>query len=298
MNDARVLIADDEPLARRTLREHLSGVDWIAHIDEAGDGLAAIRAVDALHPDLLFLDIRMPGASGIAVAEQIAGLCHPDPERSEGEGTGGLGGTTSAPPGLPGSISFAALRVGMTKPPYIIFTTAYDRYAVTAFEIGALDYLLKPFGRDRVRAVLERARVAMEHGMPAVAARAEVLPPSKPLAHVFIKERGRIIAIPLERVERIEACDDYVAVCIDGKRHLLHARLQDLCMRLDPARFIRVHRSHVVNISFVKSIEPRDGSRLMVVLASGARIPASRSAVKLMKYEGRISRLVRYRKVQ
>src|SRR5689334_24626855 len=126
----RVIIADDEPLARRTLREHLRDAGWIGQIDECGDGLSTIRAVDELRPDLLFLDIRMPGASGIAVAEQIA------------------------------------------HRPYIIFTTAFDRYAVTAFEIGALDYLLKPFGRERVHAVLGRARTAVEHGMPAVAARA------------------------------------------------------------------------------------------------------------------------------
>src|SRR6266498_1180892 len=148
MNATRVVIADDEPLARRALREHLAGVDWIGEVHEVGDGLAAIRAVDALRPDLLFLDVRMPGASGIAVAEQI------------------------------------------THHPCIIFTTAYDRYAVTAFEIGVLDYLLKPFGRERVLAVLERARVAMEHGIPAIAARAtQVLLSSKPLSRVFVKER-------------------------------------------------------------------------------------------------------------
>jgi two-component system LytT family response regulator len=235
-NDARVLIADDEPLARRTLREHLSDAEWIGEIHEVGDGLSAIRAVDSLCPDLLFLDIRMPGASGIAVAEQIS------------------------------------------HRPYIIFTTAFDRYAVTAFEIGALDYLLKPFGRERVRAVLARARAAMEHGMPAIAARAwNALSTAKPLSHVFVKERGRMIAIPLEQVERLEACDDYVAVCVDGKRHLLYARLQDLYARLDPTRFIRVHRSHVVNTRFVTTIEPREGSRLTIVVASGARIPASRA---------------------
>ena len=244
MNEVRVLIADDEPLARRTLREHLRGVDWIGEVDEVGDGLAAIRAVDTLRPDLLFLDIRMPGASGIAVAEQV------------------------------------------THRPYIVFTTAFDRYAVTAFEIGALDYLLKPFGRERVRAVLARARLAMEHGLPAVAARAEVLSASKPLSHVFVRERGRMIAIPLDKVERIEACDDYVAVCVEGRRHLLHARLQDLHARLDPARFIRVHRSHVVNLGFVQSIEPRDGARLTIVLSSGARIPASRSGSAQIRASG------------
>ena len=231
----KVLIADDEPLARRTLRDHLSHVDWIEQIDEVGDGLSAIRAVDALRPDLLFLDIRMPGTSGIAVAEQIA------------------------------------------HRPYIIFTTAFDRYAVTAFEIGALDYLLKPFGRERVHAVLARARTAMEHGMPAIAARANVLSASKPLSHVFVKERGRMLAVALERVERLEACDDYVALYVEGRRHLLHARLQDLAARLEPSRFVRVHRSHVVNLSFVTAIEPRDGSRSTILLSSGARIPASRA---------------------
>jgi len=235
-NDVRALIAGDEPLARRTLRGHLSTVDWIGEISEASDGLNAIRMIDAVKPELVFLDIRMPGTSGIAVAEQIV------------------------------------------HRPYIIFTTAYDRYAVTAFEIGALDYLLKPFGRDRVLAVLERARVGLEHGMPPIAARAsQVLSQSRPLSRVFVKERGRMIAIPLEQVEHLEACDDYVALCIEGRRHLLHARLHDLYARVDQARFLRVHRSHVVNVDCIKSLEPREGSRLMVVLASGTRIPASRN---------------------
>jgi two-component system LytT family response regulator len=241
-NDVRVVIADDEPLARRALREHLDSVDWIGEVHEAGDGLSAIRTVDAVKPDLFFLDIRMPGASGIAVAEQIQ--CRP----------------------------------------YIIFTTAFDRYAVTAFEIGALDYLLKPFGRERVLAVLARARVAMEHGIPPIAARASrVLSASKPLSRVFVKERGRMIAIALEKVERFEACDDYVAICIEGRRHLLHARLHDLYARIDQTRFLRVHRSHVVNIDYVTALEPRDGSRLTIVLASGARVPASRAGSALMR---------------
>jgi two-component system LytT family response regulator len=235
-NDARVVIADDEPLARRALRDHMSGLDWIAEVHEAGDGLSAIRAVDRLQPDLLFLDVQMPGASGIAVAEQIA--CRP----------------------------------------YIIFTTAFDRYAVTAFEIGALDYLLKPFGRDRVLGVLARAREAMDQGIPPIAARAtRVLSASRPLSRVFVKERGRMIAIPLESVERLEACDDYVALHVDGRRHLLHVPLHDLYARIDHAHFLRVHRSHVVNVRFISALEPRDGSRLTIVLASGARVPASRA---------------------
>ncbi|HEV8657854.1 MAG TPA: response regulator transcription factor [Thermoanaerobaculia bacterium] len=247
-NDARVVIADDEPLARRMLREHLKCVDWIGEVHEVGDGLSAIRMVDTLRPDLLFLDIRMPGTSGIAVAEQI------------------------------------------TCRPYIIFTTAFDRYAVTAFEIGALDYLLKPFGRERVLTVLARARMAMEHGIPPIAARASrVLSDSKPLSRIYVKERGRMIAIPLDRVEHFEACDDYVGICIDGRRHLLRARLHDLYARIDHTRFLRVHRSHVVNLGFITAVEPCDGSRLTIILASGARITASRSgSVQIRSAELRI----------
>jgi two-component system LytT family response regulator len=234
--DACVLIADDEPLARRTLRDHLSGVEWIREVHEVGDGLKAIRAIDTLRPQLLFLDVMMPGASGIAVTEQI------------------------------------------THHPYIVFTTAFDRYAVTAFEIGALDYLLKPFGRERVMAVVARARLAMDHGMPSIAARAsQVLPTSKPISSVFVKERGRMLRIPLERVERLEACDDYVALYAEGSRHLVHARLRDFHARLDPSRFLRVHRSHIVNLAFVRSLELREGPGLIVVLESGARVTASRA---------------------
>src|SRR5438477_10134150 len=114
-HEARVVIVDDEPLARRTLRSHLGTVDWIGEIHEAGDGLTAIKTIDSVRPSLVFLDIRMPGTSGIAVAEQI------------------------------------------THRPYIIFTTAYDRYAVTAFDLSALDYRLKPFGPARALHVLARA---------------------------------------------------------------------------------------------------------------------------------------------
>ncbi|HEY2905189.1 MAG TPA: LytTR family DNA-binding domain-containing protein [Vicinamibacterales bacterium] len=241
MNESCVVIADDEPLARKTLREHLQTADWIGEIHEAAHGLAAMRLIDDLRPALVFLDVQMPGASGIEVAQQIA------------------------------------------YRPYIVFTTAYDRYAVTAFEIGALDYLLKPFGRDRVMTVLDRARTALRNGAPAILARASQGLGPKPLSHVFVKERDRMIAVALDRVERLEACDDYVALCIDGRRHLLYARLYDLLERLDPDRFIRVHRSFAVNLSFVKSIEPGDGSRLVVVMKSGTRVPASRTGAANLK---------------
>ena len=153
---AVVVIADDEPLARRALRGHLGTLDWLGEVHEVGDGLAAIRAVDTLRPHILFLDIVMPGVTGLAVVEQIK------------------------------------------HRPYIVFTTAFERYAVTAFEIGALDFLLKPFGRERVRAAAERGRSAIEHGMPPVVARAhEALATSRPIQRVFVRERGRVV-VPIE----------------------------------------------------------------------------------------------------
>jgi two-component system LytT family response regulator len=239
---AVVVIADDEPLARRALRGHLAGLDWIGEIHEAGDGLSAIHVVDSVKPHILFLDVVMPGVSGLAVAEQI------------------------------------------THRPYIVFTTAFERFAVTAFEIGALDFLLKPFGRDRVRAAVERGRAALEHGMPSVVARArEALTAGRPIRSVFVRERGRMVAVALDGVERLEACDDYVALHSADRQHLVHARLQDMEARLDPGRFVRIHRSHVVNLDFVVAIEPHDGSRVAAVLKSGARIVASRPGSARLK---------------
>ncbi|MGH9317467.1 MAG: LytR/AlgR family response regulator transcription factor [Thermoanaerobaculia bacterium] len=239
---AVVVIADDEPLARRALRGHLETLDWIGEVHEAGDGWAAIRAVDALRPQILFLDIVMPGVSGLEVAEQI------------------------------------------THRPYIVFTTAFERYAVTAFEIGALDFLLKPFGRDRVRAAAARGRAAIEHGMPSVVARArEALTVSRPITRVFVRERGRMVAVPLDGVEHLEACDDYVALHAGGRQYLIHARLQDMETRLDPRRFVRIHRSHVVNLDFVVAIEPHQKSRMAAVLKSGARVVSSRPGAARLK---------------
>lgn len=241
-SEVRVVIADDEPLARRALHDHVRVVDWIGEIHEAPDGPEAIRLVDSVHPDLLFLDVMMPGNTGLEVAQRI------------------------------------------THQPLIIFTTAFDRYAVTAFEIGALDYLLKPFGRERVLGVLARARAAMEHGLdPSGARAAHLLRGPGPLAELFVKERGRILRIPLDRVQRLEACDDYVAVHSEGRRHLLHARLRDLHERLDPRRFLRIHRSHVVNLDFVESLQPGDGARTVVVLRGRDRVTASRAGSALLR---------------
>ena len=242
---AVVVIADDEPLARKALREHLGTLPGIGEIHEAGDGWTAIKTVDSVKPHILFLDIVMPGVSGLEVAEQIR------------------------------------------HRPYIVFTTAYEKFAVTAFEIGALDYLLKPFGRDRVGAVVERARSAIEHGLPSVVARArearEAMSGERPLTRVFVRERGRMVGVALDAVERLEACDDYVALHSGGRQYLLHARLQDLESRLDPARFVRIHRSHVVNLDFVAAIEPHEGSRVVAVFKSGARVASSRAGSAKLK---------------
>ena len=231
-----ILIVDDEPLARRTLHEHLLAAGCTGAIFEASDGIAAIQMTDELRPELMFLDVRMPGASGLDVIRRIA------------------------------------------HRPYVIFTTAFDRYAVTAFEIGALDYLLKPFGRDRVMKALRRAHAAVGDDGASTAGRAgEALTEGKPLTHVFVKERQRIVRVPLDGVLRLEACDDYVALYTATRRHLLSARLYDLLDRLDPQAFIRIHRSHAVNTRFIRAIEPRTGSRVDVVLSDGTRLSASRA---------------------
>src|SRR6266851_531117 len=237
-----ILIADDEPLARRTLREHLRDLGCGGEIHEAPDGETAIALANKERPGLMFLDIVMPGATGLEVLERL------DYE------------------------------------PKVIFTTAHDQYAVTAFELGALDYLLKPFGRDRLERVLRRAEATLNGSATPLVSRAkETLEQTRTLSRIFVRDGNRIVPIPLANLERVQGSDDYVTLGTITKEYLVSIRLADLEERLRKANFLRIHRSHLINLEYVTAIEPYDIARVQVVMKSGARIVASRTGSKLLR---------------
>jgi two-component system LytT family response regulator len=229
------LIVDDEPLARRKVRELLRDVSWIECVGEAGDGLMAVRAIDEQQPDLVFLDIRMPGISGLEILRRVRHV------------------------------------------PAVIFTTAYDRFAVTAFELAAVDYLLKPFSRERFLHSLTRARPVLESRVGASAAdRAQEALGTPRVNRLFVRESGRVVPLRTSTVERFEACDDFAYAYAGGRRYRINAALNDLESRLDPAVFVRIHRSHMVNLDHVVALTPYDGSRFEVRLRDGTVLTASR----------------------
>jgi two-component system LytT family response regulator len=259
---ARALVVDDEPVARQALRELLAEVSWVEWVGEAADGLDAIAAMQRLRPDLVFLDVQMPGATGVEVLERA--------------------GVDAA----------------------VIFTTAHDEYAMIAFELGAIDYLRKPFGRERFQRALERAR-------PLLVARAGATPaggtttgagsagatlaervafastPPRTLTHVFVRDGGRVVPIQASDIIRCEAEGDYVAVYAAGRRHLVYVNLADLAARLDAERFVRIHRSHLINLDRVASFAPHDANRLEVRMHDGTRIIASRTGTQLLRARAR-----------
>lgn len=237
----RALIAEDEPLARRTLREFAGELAWMQVVGEAADGAEAVRLIDALAPDLVFLDVQMPELSGLEVLRRI----RHDPE--------------------------------------VVFTTAHDDYALAAFELEALDYLRKPFGRERFRASAERVRRRLDAASattdpPATERVRAALGAQGPLERVFVRDGGRIVPVRVESIVRLEAADDYVTVHAGGRGYLVNLTLSEFLTRLDPARFRRVHRSHVVNLDHVVSLRPYDDARrLVITLADGAEVLASRA---------------------
>ena len=240
------LIVEDEPFARRRLRELIREAPWLQCLGEATNGRAAIAAIDELQPDLVFLDVRLPGCSGIDVLSRVR------------------------------------------HTPAVIFTTAHDQFAVTAFELGAVDYLLKPFGRERFGRALERARPLLERQVGAGGAeRAREVLTQGPIPRLFVREAGRIVPIRVAAIERLQACDDYVIVHAGGRQFRVNLPLSDLERRLDPLVFVRVHRSHVVNLDHVASWTPYDGSRFQVTLRSGATIMASRQRSRMLRDLGR-----------
>lgn len=236
----RVIIVDDEHLARAVLREHLAAHPDVEVVAECANGFEAVEAIGELRPDLVFLDIRMPRLDGFEVVE--------------------LAGTRT----------------------HYVFVTAYDQFALRAFEVHAVDYLLKPFAGARLDAALAHARTRL--GAPAAQGteglRAVVRDAAQrggPLQRVLIREGARVHVVPAESIDYVEAQDDYVSICAGGKRWLKTQRLSELESQLDPHAFVRVHRSYLVNAGAIVRIEPLGKDSHCAVLRDGTRIPVSRS---------------------
>jgi two-component system, LytTR family, response regulator len=234
------LIAEDEPLARRRLETLVREVSWLRCVGVAEDGPAVREALDAHRPDLLFLDVEMPGLSGLAALEA------------------------------------ARYR------PVVVFTTAYDRYAVRAFDLAAADYLLKPFGRPRFQAAVERAREALHSRGPVGKGLHRGRGEQAPLARLLVRDRGRLLALPAEAIDHLEAEDDYVRVHCAERRYLVRMPLALLERRLDPRRFVRVHRRRIVNLERVTAALP-GRSGLVLELRDGTRLAVSRRRRALLR---------------
>ena len=240
MTRLRVVIVDDEELARSLVREHLAAHPDVEVVAECANGLEAIEAVATHAPDLLFLDVQMPRLTGFETLE----LLEPRPA--------------------------------------VVFVTAYDRHAVKAFEVNAVDYLLKPFSKERFDAALAKARTLLAPGAKrpdpsALAAAAR--PGGAPLERIAVREGTRVTLLPVDAVEWAKAEDDYVLIRSGGKNHLKHQTLADLAAQLPPGRFVRVHRSWVVNVARLSSLE--EGRT--AVMSDGERVPVSRAGAARLK---------------
>jgi len=234
------LIVDDESVARAGLRALLDEVaPWVAVAGDASSGPAALEAIESLRPELAFLDIEMPGLSGLDVLRRA------------------------------------------THQPYVVFTTAYAQHAVTAFELGALDYLLKPFGRERLALAMERVRAALGEplGSP-IADRLQEALGQGPMRRLFVRSASGVIPLPVEQVGWFEARGDYVGAHVGATRHLLHLSLNRLEARLDPAQFARIHRTHIVNLAQVVAFRSEGSGKLVAELKDGVRLPVSRARAR------------------
>ena len=245
----RVAIADDEPTARATLRLLLSRHPDVALVAECADGAETVAAVRARRPQLLFLDVQMPEMDGFAVLAELA------PEET----------------------------------PAVVLVTAYDEHALHAFEVRALDYLLKPFSDERFERALERARREIaEHGLAELARRIRGLVDGsapRPVSageetaagRLLIPQTGRTLVVNVDEIDWIEAADYCVQLHVGKRSHLLRRPLEDIETELGPAGFVRIHRSTIVNVARVKQIRPQFKGDAVVDLADGTELRVSRN---------------------
>lgn len=244
MDRVRTLIVDDEPPARAKLRRFLAADAGVEVVGEAGSGPEAVERITELAPDLVFLDVQMPGLDGFGVLERL------------GQEGGRL--------------------------PHVVFVTAYDEYAVRAFEVHAVDYLLKPFSPDRFAQALERAKERasgrrgddLDRRLRQVLS--EVRPPPPPLERLLVPAGEKQIVLEVERIDWLEAEQNYVRLHVGTSSYLIRGTLAGLEARLDPRRFIRIHRSRIINAGRVREIHPWSHGDQLVVLQDGTELLLSR----------------------
>jgi two-component system, LytTR family, response regulator len=242
MRKLRVLMADDEPLVRSGLRSFVTNDARLELIGEAADGAEAIALVRQHAPDLLLLDVQMPEQDGFAVVDAL----------------------------------------GEALPPAVVFVTAFDAYAIRAFDVHAVDYLLKPFEEDRFTVAIGRACERLSGQRPTISADvirqlADTLAtPAVGVERLLVKHDGRVTVVPLEEVDWIESADNYVRIHSRGRSILLRETLRDLEEQLPPSRFARVHRGAMVNLARVRELQPMFGGESVILLTTGAKVPLSR----------------------
>jgi len=245
----RAAIVDDEDLARQVLREYLAPHADIEIVAECANGFEAVKAVAELKPDLVFLDIQMPKLDGFEVLQLL------DPT------------------------------------PAIIFVTAHDNHAIRAFEVHAVDYLLKPVAADRFEAALarvsERLESRPEHRSPSAPSAADLAasarPPSEYVDRIPVRDGTSVAIIPVTKLDYVEAQDDYVALVCQGKKHLKQQTISSIEAALDPSRFLRIHRSYIVNLERVVRLEPYAKDSYVAVLADRVQLPVSRAGYSRLR---------------
>ena len=254
----RVLVVDDEPLGRQRLLDLLHDEADIEVVGTAADGVAAVEAIRSVRPDLVFLDVQMPRMSGLDVVQAI----------------------------------------GPADMPATIFVTAYDQYALDAFDTAAVDYLVKPFKDDRFEEAVRRARrrvesdsrerlheqlIALLQGGPSAVLAPSPLPDApvrqgeKYLERIAVQMRGKMRVVPVAQIDYVTASGQYVELHVGAHRYIIRESLQHLEERLDPEHFIRVHRSAIVRLSLVDTLLRSEGSDYEIQLKGGVRLPVGRS---------------------
>jgi two-component system LytT family response regulator len=243
MEKLRTVVVDDEDLARSLVREYLSSHQDIEIVAECSNGFEAVKAITELKPDLLFLDVQMPKLDGFEVLELVE------------------------------------------HQPAVVFVTAYDQYAVKAFEVHAVDYLLKPFGKERFdeALALARERIARRESTALRDVLAAARPRDLPLERLLVRDGSKVHVIAVDKLDYVEAQDDYVALKSEGTTHLKQQRLSELEALLDPKRFVRIHRSYILNVDRLARLELYAKDSRMAILKDGTKLPVSRAGYEKLK---------------